>query len=217
MTKIEKMRKNEKFVITINREVGTGGRTVGRKLAEKLGVKYCDKAVIDGLTQKFGLSPERIEEIKAQKKSWWNDINNYYQTLVGSASMPMEAEVKLDNASIFETEKQILQNLAAHESCVVAGRTGFMVFREWPNHLNVFIQASMAYRIQRVMRRQKVSEQEARDIIAKMDATREAYIKKYEDTSRYDTRNYQLVISMDDLSEDDAAEIILDYIDRTSK
>jgi cytidylate kinase len=211
------MNKNEKFVITINREVGTGGRTVGRKLAEKLGVKYCDKAVIDGLTQKFGLSPERIEEIKAQKKSWWNDINNYYQTLVGSASMPMEAEVKLDNASMFETEKQILQNLAAHESCVVAGRTGFMVFREWPNHLNVFIQASMAYRIQRVMRRQKVSEQEARDIIAKMDATREAYIKKYEDTSRYDTRNYQLVISMDDLSEDDAAEIILDYIDCTSK
>jgi cytidylate kinase len=211
------MNKNEKFVITINREVGTGGRTVGRKLAEKLGVKYCDKAVIDGLTQKFGLSPERIEEIKAQKKSWWNDINNYYQTLVGSASMPMEAEVKLDNASMFETEKQILQNLAAHESCVVAGRTGFMVFREWPNHLNVFIQASMAYRIQRVMRRQKVSEQEARDIIAKMDATREAYIKKYEDTSRYDTRNYQLVISMDDLSEDDAAKIILDYIDRTSK
>ena len=211
------MNKNEKFVITINREVGTGGRTVGRKLAEKLGVKYCDKAVIDGLTQKFGLSPERIEEIKAQKKSWWNDFNNYYQTLVGSASMPMEAEVKLDNASMFETEKLILQNLAAHESCVVAGRTGFMVFREWPNHLNVFIQASMAYRIQRVMRRQKVSEQEARDIIAKMDATREAYIKKYEDTSRYDTRNYQLVISMDDLSEDDAAEIILDYIDRTSK
>ena len=211
------MNKNEKFVITINREVGTGGRTVGRKLAEKLGVKYCDKAVIDGLTQKFGLSPERIEEIKAQKKSWWNDINNYYQTLVGSASMPMEAEVKLDNASMFETEKQILQNLAAHESCVVAGRTGFMVFREWPNHLNVFIRASMAYRIQRVMRRQKVSEQEARDIIAKMDATREAYIKKYEDTSRYDTRNYQFVISMDDLSEDDAAEIILDYIDRTSK
>jgi cytidylate kinase len=211
------MNKNEKFVITINREVGTGGRTVGRKLAEKLGVKYCDKAVIDGLTQKFGLSPERIEEIKAQKKSWWNDINNYYQTLVNSASMPMEAEVKLDNASMFETEKRILQDIAAHESCVVAGRTGFMVFREWPNHLNIFIQASMEHRIQRVMRCQNVSEQEARDIIAKMDTTREAYIKKYEDTSRYDTRNYQLVISMDGLTEGDAAEVIMDYIDRTSK
>ena len=69
------MNKNEKFVITINREVGSGGRTVGRKLAEKLGVKYCDKAVIEGLTQKFGLSPERIEEIKAQKKSWLQHFN----------------------------------------------------------------------------------------------------------------------------------------------
>ena len=85
------MNKNEKFVITVNREVGTGGRTVGRKLAEKLCVKYCDKAIVDGLTQKFGLNIERIEEIKAQKKSWWNDINNYYNTLVNSTSQPMEA------------------------------------------------------------------------------------------------------------------------------
>lgn len=211
------MKRNEKFVITINREVGSGGRTVGRILAEKLGVKYCDKAVIEGLTKKFGLSPERIEEIKAQKKSWWNDINNYYQTLVNSTSLPMDAEVRLDNATMFETEKRILQELATQSSCVVAGRTGFMVFREWPNHLNVFIQASLEHRIKRIMNRKNVTMEQARDIIAKMDATREAYIKKYEDTTRYDTRNYQLVISMDDLTENDAAEIIIDYINRTSK
>ena len=211
------MNKNDKFVITINREVGSGGRTVGRKLAEKLGVKYYDKALIESLTDKYGLSVERIEEIKAQKKSWWNDFNLYYQTLVGSTSQPMQAEVKLDTKSMYETEKRILQELAAKESCVVAGRSGFMVFRQWPNHLGIFIQASMEHRIQRVMHRQNVSEQEARDIITKMDASRETYIQKYEDTSRYDTRNYQLVISMDDLSEDDAVEVIMDYIDRTSK
>ncbi len=206
------MNKNERFVITINREVGTGGRTVGRILAQKLGVKYCDKTVIDGLTHKFGLSPERIEEIKAQKKSWWNDINNYYQTLVNSAGMPMEAEVKLDNATMYETEKCILQEVASQTSCVVAGRTGFMVFRDWPNHLSVFIQASMEHRVQRIMRRQNVSEQEARDIIEKMDTTREAYIKKYEKTSRYDTRNYQLVISADGKTEEEMADFILQYI-----
>ena len=211
------MNKNERFVITINREAGSGGRTVGHKLAEKLGVKYCDKAIVEGLTKKFGLSIERIEQIKAQKKSWWNDINNYYNTLVNSTTKPMEAEVKLDDATIFETEKSILQDLAAQSSCVVAGRTAFMVFRNWPNHLNIFIQASLEYRVQRVMRRQNVSEQEARDIIAKLDASRETYIQKYENTSRYDTRNYQLVISMDDLSEDDAVEVILDYINRSSK
>ena len=206
------MNKNEKFVITINREVGSGGRTVGRKLAEKLGVKYCDKAVIEGLTKKFGLTPERIENIKAQKKSWWNDITNYYNTLVNSADMPMDAETKLDNNSMFETEKRILQELATQSSCVVAGRTGFMVFRNWPNHLNIFIQASLEHRVQRVLRRQNVSEKEARDIIERIDASRETYIRKYEDTSRYDTRNYQLVISMDDLSEDDAVDVIMRFI-----
>ena len=211
------MNKNEKFVITINREVGTGGRTVGRKLAEKLGVKYCDKTIVEGLTHKFGLTIERIEEIKAQKKSWWNDINNYYNTLVHSTQQPMEAEVKLDNQSLFETEKRILEEVAEQASCVVAGRTGFMVFREWPNHLNIFLQASIEHRVQRIMSRQNVSEQEARDIIEKMDTSRETYIKKYEDTSRYDTRNYDLVISTDDLTADDTAEIILDFINRSSK
>ena len=211
------MNKNEKFVITINREVGSGGRIVGRKLAELLGVKYCDKAIVQGLTQKFGLSIERIEEIKAQKKSWWNDISNYYNTLVNSADQPMEAEVKLDNKIMFDTEKRILQELASQTSCVVAGRTGFMVFRNWPNHLNIFIQASMEHRIKRIMERQNVTEKEARAIIAKLDADRETYIKKYEDTSRYDTRNYQLVINMDDLSEDDAVAVIMEYVNRMSK
>jgi len=211
------MNKNEKFVVTINREVGSGGRTVGRKLAEQLGVNYYDKALIKGLTQKFGLTPERIEEIKAQKKSWWNDFRNYYNTLVSSSSLPMEAEVKLDNASMFETEKHILQELAVQSSCVVAGRTGFMVFREWPNHLNIFIQASMEHRIRRIMEQQNVSEEEARDIITKMDTSRETYIQKFEDTSRYDARNYQVVLSMDDLSEDDAVDIIMTYINHTSK
>ena len=186
-------------------------------MAELLGVKYCDKAIVQGLTQKFGLSIERIEEIKAQKKSWWNDISNYYNTLVNSADQPMEAEVKLDNKIMFDTEKRILQELASQTSCVVAGRTGFMVFRNWPNHLNIFIQASMEHRIKRIMERQNVTEEVARAIIAKLDADRETYIKKYEDTSRYDTRNYQLVINMDDLSEDDAVAVIMEYVNRMSK
>ena len=56
------MNKNEKFVITINREVGSGGSTVGRKLAEKLSVKYFDKTLIESLTDKFGLSVDRMSK-----------------------------------------------------------------------------------------------------------------------------------------------------------
>ena len=210
------MDKNTKFIITINRELGSGGRTVGRKLAERLEVKYYDKALIDALTKEFGLTVDEIEKYKAQKKSWWNEFNNYYKRRT-AASQPMEAEVVLTTESMMETESRILHELAAHESCVVAGRSGFLVFREWPNHINIFIQASMENRISRLMRKQQVSRDEAVAIIENVDKGRETYIHKYADTSRYDTRNYNLVINMDDLTEDDAVDIIMCYLERSKK
>ena len=216
------MNKNVKFVITINRELGSGGRTVGRKLAERLGVEFYDKAVIKGLMEQYHLTVEEIEKLKGQKQGWWADIkrimfvspsmhSNYYIPEKGS-----EPEL-LDTDQIFEAETEILKGISHEESCVVAGRSGFHVFREHPNHLNILIQASMHYRVERIMRKQNMSEDEARKTIEQVDQMRENYVKKYTGTSRYDTRNYQLVISMDDLSEDDAVEIIMEYINRTSK
>jgi cytidylate kinase len=68
------MNKNEKFVITINRELGSGGRTVGRILAEKLGVPYYDKALTKALEEKFDLSHTEIEKLKGNNRSWWEEI-----------------------------------------------------------------------------------------------------------------------------------------------
>lgn len=205
------MKKNEKFVITINRELGSGGRTVGRLLATRLQVKYYDKALIEQLTKKFNLSAEEIERIKGQKKSWWNEFNNYYKVL-NSTVKPMEAETVITTNILFNTEKEILTTLAKEESCVVAGRSGFLVFRDHPNHLNVFIEASMEHRIERLMRKKNIMRQEAIDIINKVDKEREIFIQKYEDTSRYDTRNYHLIINMDELSEEGAVDVIMSYI-----
>jgi cytidylate kinase len=210
------MNKNEKFVITLNRELGSGGRTVGRKLAERLEVKYYDKALIEGLTKEFGLNVDEIEKFKAQKKSWWNEFNNYYKTR-NSTTLPMEAETVLTNETMMETEKRILQNLAAHESCVVAGRSGFLVFREWPNHISIFIQAPLEKRIERLRRKKGIDREEAIGIIEKVDKARETFIQKYAKTSRYDTRNYDIVLNMDGLTEDEAVDIIMAYIDRNKK
>jgi len=206
------MKTSEKFVITVNRELGSGGRTVGRKLAERLNVKYYDKALIDGLTKEFGLTVEEIERIKAQKKSWWNEFNNYYKNR-NATTKPMEAETVLTTKSMMDTERHILQDLASQESCVVAGRSGFLVFKESPNSMHIFIQASLEHRIDRLMRKKAISRDEALQIIDSVDKGRETYIQKYADTSRYDTRNYDLVINMDALSEDDAVEVIMAYIE----
>lgn len=210
------MNKNEKFVITINRELGSGGRTVGRKLAEKLSVDFYDKAVIKGLQEKFHLTAEEIEKLKGRKQGWWADFKrqisggadmvNYYIPKIGN-----EPEL-LDTDEVFQAETEILNGIAAEESCIVAGRSGFYVFRNHPNHLSIFIQASMPFRIQRVASKQNMTEDEARKTIEKVDEMRENYVKKYAKTSRYDTRNYDLVITSDGKTEDQIVEQILLFI-----
>jgi cytidylate kinase len=74
----------------------------------------------------------------------------------------------------------------------------------------------MPYRVERVSRKQNMTEEEARKAIDRVDEMRENYVNKYTKTSRYDTRNYQLVISMDNMTEDNAVEVIMDYISRQS-
>ncbi len=211
------MNKNVKFVITINRELGSGGRTVGRKLAEKLGVEFYDKAVIKGLVDQYHLTVEEIEKLKGQKQGWWADIKrimfvspsmhtNYYIPNKGS-----EPEL-LDTDMMFETETEILKGISDEESCVVAGRSGFHVFRNHPNHVSILIQASVPFRVNRLMNKQGISEKEALRIINQVDLMRENYVKKHTGTSRYDTRNYDIVIKADGKTEDEIVDIIMMYL-----
>jgi len=211
------MNTNNKFVITINRELGSGGRTVGRKLAEKLGVPYYDKALALALQEKYHLSVEEIERLKGRDQGWWA---NFKRILSGPTNddtffvteMGSEPEL-LDTEAVFRAETEILKAIGKEESCVIAGRSGFYVFRDHPNHLSIFIQASMLSRVARVAREQNMSKEEARMTIEKVDKMRENYVNQYARTSRYDTRNYDLVINMDELNEDAAVNIIMSYIE----
>ena len=210
------MNTNNPFVITINRELGSGGRTVGRKLAEKLGVEYYDKALIQALQEKYQLTAEQIEQLKGREQGWWADLK---RTLTGPTNedtffvtkMGSEQEI-LETEEVFRTETEILKTIAKAESCVIAGRSGFYVCRDHPNHLSILIQASMLSRVARVAQKQNMSREEARMTIEKIDRMRENYVNKYARTSRYDTRNYDLVLNMDEIKEDDAVNIILNYI-----
>ena len=213
------MNKNEKYVITINRELGSGGRTVGRKLAEKLNVAFYDKALINELKKKFKLDTEQIEKLKSGKSDWWREFINsamymgqgmnemwYYQRMTDQEGY------LVTSSDMFKMDKEILTQVAAEDSCVIAGRNGFSVFADHPNHLSIFIQAPLEYRIQRIMGKQNLTREEAEKVIKKVDDMRESYVKKYSGTSRYDTRNYDLVVNMEGKTEDEVVELILQFI-----
>ena len=215
------MKKDEKFVITVNRELGSGGRTIARKVAEKLGVALYDKVLIKSLEEKYNLTTEEIEKLKGSNHPWWEDFKRV-ASIGGSWILehspyhsPEDVKSLFDQPTtdeLYKAETEILQGIAENESCVITGRSAFDVFRAHPNHLSIFIQASLPYRVNRVMRKQNVSRDTARKIIEKVDKMRENYVKKYTGTSRYDTRNYDLVVYADCLSEEEIVDIIMKYI-----
>ena len=209
----------EPFVITISREVGSGGRTIGRKLAEKLGVRFSDKELIDSLQAKFNLSPKSIEELKVKKKRWMDDFIQMVAPVPmsgllvnGDSDYISEYNTSLNVNDVFEAEKEILNGIADQGSCVIAGRSGFFVLKDRPNKVDVLITASRENRIARIMSKQGLSRDKAQEVIEKVDNARDNYVLRYTGQSRYDARNYHIVLNMDYLTEDKAVDIILSYL-----
>ena len=213
------MNTSEKFVITINRELGSGGKTVAKKLAEKLGVPFYDKAHLQSMEDKEGLNDEKIERLKTKKRTWWPDFKRIVELDGGFAvsiydNLPNFAiPEKNDTDEKYRTEQEILKGIVDAESCVVAGRCSNITFKDHPNHLNVWIQSPIECRIDRVMKKKGIaSREEAEKFIKEVDQMREDYVKRHTGASRYDTRNYDLVISMEGKTEEDAVDLILKHI-----
>ena len=206
-------------VITISRELGSGGRSVGRKLAERLDFRYSDKELINRLREEFQLTASGIERLKGAKKSW---IAEFIRQV---APMPkMDPILDLDSKfiqeyrpdittdDVFAAETEILKAIADEGPCVIAGRSGFFVLKDYPGKVDIFIRASRENRIARVMRKQNLTREQAETIIDSVDEGRENYVRRYTGTSRTDARNYDLVLNMDGLSEDAAVDLILAFL-----
>ena len=173
--------------------------------------------VLQQLEKKYDLTSEEIERLKGQKHNWWADFKRSLkimpsfaapQIIPGNTAMP---DFLVTN-DIFKSETEILKGICADESCVIAGRSGFYVLRDHPNHLSILIQAKMEYRVKRLMGRRGISEEEAVKIIKEVDKARESYVNKYTGTSRYDTRNYDMVFNVENHTEDEIVDLIVHYI-----
>ena len=209
----------EPFVITLSREVGSGGRTIGRKLAERLGVRFSDKELVDALQAKLNLTAERIEEMKGKKKRWLDDFIQLVAPVPmsgmivdGESDYITEYNLSKDVNDVFEAEKEILNGIADQGSCVIAGRSGFFVLKNRPNKVDILITASRENRIARIMRKQNLSREQAEDVINSVDKARDNFVKRYTGQSRYDARNYHIVLNMDYLTEDKAVDLIMSYL-----
>ena len=186
-------------VITIAREYGSGGRYVGRLIADRLGIKFYDKDLVTELSKQTGLSEEYIEN-NEQKRNSIDALNNgYYFNLSNSDEL-------------FVKESELIKELAEKESCVIIGRCSDFILKDNENVINVFIYSDMENRINRAVDRYGIDRKEAEKIIKNTDKMRANHYKHYTGKKWGETGNYDMCINSDTLGVEKSADLICNFI-----
>lgn len=188
-------------VITIDREFGSGGREVGKRLAEKLEIAYYDSELIELAAQKSGYTQQyvRDNEQKMPNHLWYDLYTQYYS---------YESGEQPKYEALFQAEEKVMRELAQKESCVIVGRASNYVFRDYGQALHVFISASMEHKINRVVNRDGMEPKEAEKKIKKVDAQRKNHCKYFTGREWGQASHYDLALRTDIFSVETAAEII---------
>ena len=202
------------MIITINRENGSGGREIARRLGEMLGLKVYDKSILEEIVQKYKINKEEIERIKAQKTNLWSDFCQFYRQFSAAGNSYQNEDRKITSRELYYAEAQIMRDLANQESCIIVGRSGFHVFKDDPDALSIFIIADREARIKRIAQKEGVDEKTAAKLIEKTDAARDNFTKTFAGTSRYDARNYDITLNVSRFSTEAIAAFLAENIKR---
>lgn len=190
---------SQKFIITVSREYGSGGRYVGRLIADKLGIKFYDKDLIEKLAEETGLSEEFIENNEEKRNPLSNLNSGYYAGLSNSDEL-------------FIRQADLIRKIAEEESCVIIGRCADFILKDKSNVLSVFISGSMEDKINRVTKIYGIDEKNAEKEINKINKSRASYYKHYTGNEWLDASNYDICINSDLYGVEKTADLICELV-----
>ena len=199
------------IIITINRECGTGGGEIARLLGEKLGFKVYGRSVLRAVAQQFGTTLEELDHIKSQKTSWWSEFCSFYQQY-GAAGYAPGSIADPTPKSVYYAEERFLRDLAEKENCIIVGRAGFHIFRDYPNAIHLLLLADRDARIARIARKEGLTPEEAAKVVDDVDKARDNFVESVAETSRHDARNYHICANITGLDPDTVASFLAEQI-----
>ena len=200
-----------KFVITIGREYGSGGREIGRLLASELGIKCYDKELLALAAKESGISEELFKTHDEKPTSSF-----LYSLVMDTYSMGYSTSSFIDmplNQKVFMAQYDSIRKLAETESCVIVGRCADYALKDMPNCFSIFIKADFEARIKRIRRIYDYPEAKAKDLIIKTDKKRANYYNFYSNKKWADSRSYDLCIDSSVLGVEGTVELIKNYIE----
>lgn len=200
----------DKYIITIGRQFGSGGRSIGQKLAEKLNINFYDKELISIAAKESGMDPEIFKGVDEQAAnsllySLSMGMYNFGSGFSAMGDLPV-------NDKLYLLQHKIIKDIAKKESCVIVGRCADYVLKDNPNCVNIFFYADMEFRKDQSIKKHGIDAARAEHIINKTDKSRSNYYSFYSGQKWGMAENYDLCINSAKLSEEKIVDLIIEYI-----
>ena len=196
------------IIINVGRQLGSGGHDIGRMLALDFHAKYYDRELLNLAAKESGFSEKFFEE-NDERKGFFKGLFNMQTSHVSGGSM---YKTNFSQESLFQFQSDAIIKAAQEGSCVFVGRCADYILREFPNTVNVFITASMKYRINQIMNKQHLDHEFARRFIESKESKRASYYNYYTGKKWGAAESYDLCIDSSILGLVETEKIIASFI-----
>lgn len=198
------------MIITIGRQVGSGGRLVGRILAQRLGLEFYDREILQIASKESGIKGEFFEQ-SDERNSLWSRFTSFFMS-----DHLLPAENCLSPQSLFRFQSEAIRKAATDaeangKGAIFVGRCSDYVLRDMANRIDVFITADIANRIRRVQHYYEVTEEEAAKKISDMERARAEYYNFYTEKTWGEAKGYHLSLDSTHISLEQVADLIESY------
>ncbi len=191
------------YIVTINRQFGSLGRPIARKLSEKLGIRYCDRDIVDQTAQKLNMPVSKISDLEESAQG--NFFSMKYPLGMGTTDVQDQ---------IFEEQRLLISKIATKESCVIVGRCADAILREFPNVIRVYIFAPNDERIKVCIDDFHMQKDEARRMMLEVDKARERYHKQYAGYLPSDSDHVNITIDSSILGVDGTVDVLTMFVNK---
>lgn len=202
---------DNRIVLAIGRQFGSGGREIGQKLAKSLGIAYYDKELLSVAAKESGLCEDVFEQADERASS-----GLAYAFTMGYSYMSMFTPFNdiLSNDALFKLQSDAIRKLAEAESCVLVGRCADYILREDPACLSFFIHNTMENRIQRIIESQHITVEQAKELMSKTDKSRAAYYNYYSNKAWGVASSYNFSIDASVLGIDETVAFMKSFVEK---
>ncbi len=198
-----------KFTVTISRGFGSGGRTIGKMLAERMSIKYYDNELIKLASEESGINIELFGKADEKAKT---ALFKRYNRSYGEYLISPDSDAFTSDDNLFNYQAKIIKDVANKESCVLVGRCADHILQGRENVLRVFTYAPMDFCIEQVTRLYGIPEKEAVKQIERIDRARSTYYRYYTGNEWDNVRNYDLCLNTAEVGFEKSVDIIEHYI-----